>query len=100
MFAELTENASAPTRFGFIITKRVGVAVVRNTMRRRLKAICHELLPLVPCGLSFVIRVFPESVSMSFAELRSAVRSSVLAAAEQAGRVAIPEICSCSDDLA
>ena len=27
-------------RFGFIVSKQVGSAVVRNTVRRRLKAVC------------------------------------------------------------
>lgn len=39
------ENRAA--RFGFIISKQVGTAVVRNTVRRRLKAVCAEALPRV-----------------------------------------------------
>lgn len=98
VFAELCEDESAPTRFGFIITKRVGVAVVRNTMRRRLKAICYALLPIVPTGLSVVIRVFPDATELSYGQLETRVRSAVLKAAEAAGVRAIPEVCSCSDE--
>lgn len=97
MLAEVHIDATAPTRFGFIITKRVGVAVVRNRLRRRLKAIARELLVLLPTGASFVIRLSPEAAELSYAELRSRVRRSVLDASEKIGMNAIPEHCSCSD---
>ena len=66
-------DAAAPTRFGFIISKRVGVAVVRNRLRRRLKAISLELLTeaRVPHGLEVVYRVHPEAVAWDFEELRT-----------------------------
>ncbi|MCK2025709.1 MULTISPECIES: ribonuclease P protein component [unclassified Microbacterium] len=60
-------------RFGFIISKQVGTAVVRNTVRRRLKAVCAEALPRVPQGTDVVIRALPASSVASFAELRTDV---------------------------
>ncbi|MEM9263285.1 MAG: ribonuclease P protein component [Pseudomonadota bacterium] len=33
-----------PTRVGFTITKKIGGAVIRNRIRRRLKAACRERL--------------------------------------------------------
>lgn len=95
----LRDNAAAPTRFGFIITKRVGVAVVRNTIRRRLKAICRELLVTVPTGFDVVVRVHPEAAGFSYDELRERVRYGVLAMAERLGPDAIPEQCSCGDEV-
>ncbi|GGA68613.1 hypothetical protein GCM10011490_18880 [Pseudoclavibacter endophyticus] len=70
-------DASAPTRFGFIISKRVGVAVVRNRLRRRLKAISFELLEERPHGLDVVYRVHPEAAAWSFGELRECARAGV-----------------------
>jgi ribonuclease P protein component len=32
-------------RAGFTVTKKIGGAVVRNRMKRRLRALAHELLP-------------------------------------------------------
>ena len=32
-------------RIGFTVTKKIGGAVVRNRMKRRLRAIARELLP-------------------------------------------------------
>ncbi|MDI2099120.1 ribonuclease P protein component [Ruicaihuangia caeni] len=50
---------AAPTRFGFIVSKAVGVAVVRNRVRRRLRAIARELLVARPTGTDVVIRALP-----------------------------------------
>lgn len=61
---------SRPARFGFIVSKAVGGAVCRNTVRRRLKAICAEALGDVREGADIVIRALPSSAAASFAELR------------------------------
>ena len=64
---------SRAARFGFIVSKQVGTAVVRNTVRRRLKAVCAEALPRVPEGTDVVIRALPASASATYDELRSDV---------------------------
>jgi len=69
----LSTGESRDARFGFIISKQVGTAVVRNTVRRRLKAVCAEALPRVPQGTDVVIRALPASATATFAELRSDV---------------------------
>ena len=72
-----TSDAERAARFGFIISKQVGNAVIRNTVRRRLKAVCAELLPVVPQGTDVVIRALPASATASFAELRTDVQRCV-----------------------
>ncbi|WP_141930403.1 ribonuclease P protein component [Microbacterium sp. SLBN-146] len=62
-----------PTRFGFIVSRQVGGAVVRNTVRRRLKAVCAESLNDVRPGVDIVIRALPGAGSVDFAELRAEV---------------------------
>ncbi|CAI8038742.1 Ribonuclease P protein component [Geodia barretti] len=43
-------------RFGFSVSKRVGNAVVRNRVKRRLKEVARvELLPRIECGWDFVV---------------------------------------------
>lgn len=69
-----TADAERAARFGFIISKQVGNAVIRNTVRRRLKAVCAELLSEVPQGTDVVIRALPASATASFAELRADVQ--------------------------
>ena len=73
-----------PPRFGFIISKQVGTAVTRNTVRRKLKAVCAEVLASVPEGTDVVIRAFPASATASFAELKADVTRSL-------GRAVSPE---------
>ena len=67
-----TGEAREP-RFGFIISKQVGNAVIRNTVRRRLKAVCAEAVAAVPQGTDVVIRALPSSASASFADLKADV---------------------------
>ncbi|WP_082738346.1 ribonuclease P protein component [Microbacterium sp. CCH5-D1] len=69
----LTTGENRAARFGFIISKHVGTAVVRNSVRRRLKAVCAEALPRVPEGTDVVIRALPASATASYAELRADV---------------------------
>lgn len=38
-------NEGAGLRFGITVTKKIGNAVVRNRMKRRLRALVRELLP-------------------------------------------------------
>jgi ribonuclease P protein component len=70
-----TAPVSAPPRFGFIVSKQVGTAVVRNTLRRRLKAVCAEALPTVRPGVDVVIRMLPGSASVEYSALRDEVLS-------------------------
>lgn len=69
----LTTGEGGSVRFGFIISKQVGNAVVRNSVRRRLKAVCAEALPGVPEGTDVVIRALPASATATYAELSADV---------------------------
>ena len=64
---QMTTDAA---RFGFIVSRQVGSAVVRNTVRRRLKAVCAEALPTVRPGSDIVIRALPDVREAAFADLR------------------------------
>jgi ribonuclease P protein component len=57
------------TRFGYAIPRRVGTAVTRNLVRRRLR----EALRLLPLreGHDVVITVRPEVANVSFHALRA-----------------------------
>ena len=65
-----------PTRFGFIVSKQVGNAVARNTVRRRLKDACARQLPL-PEGIDIVIRALPAAADAPFADLLADVERAV-----------------------
>ncbi|MDO4241504.1 MAG: ribonuclease P protein component [Microbacteriaceae bacterium] len=58
--------------FGFIITKAVGKAVVRNKVRRRFRAICDTAIRNGFCGAEVVFRIFPHTATAEFAEIERA----------------------------
>ena len=62
-------NEQPLTRFAFAIPKRVGGAVVRNRVRRRLREILRSL-SLVE-GFDVVISVRPEASTATFAALKA-----------------------------
>jgi len=60
-----------PPRFGFIVAKTVGVAVDRNLVRRRLKAVTFAAIPDLPSGTEVVIRALPGAAQAGWDILRS-----------------------------
>lgn len=62
-----------PPRFGFIVAKSVGNAVVRNTVRRRLKAATFSALTRTNEGTDIVIRALPHSAEATYADLAAEV---------------------------
>lgn len=65
----LDPAAPAP-RVGYAVGRRVGPAVVRNRLRRRLRAIVAQDPP--PPG-SYLITVAPAGATSSFGELQSLI---------------------------
>jgi len=66
-----------PSRFGFIVTKAVGGAVTRNLVRRRLRAVCRDILPTVGTGADVVIRALPGSDTVSWVSLHDEIADGV-----------------------
>ena len=67
----LRSTSLSPTRFGFVTSKRVGGAVVRNVVKRRLRALAAQTLRESPRGYEIVVRAQPASAHASFDELSS-----------------------------
>ena len=63
----------SPMRMGVVVTRRVGNAVVRNRVRRRIKAVGWSLAQEVR-GLDVVFRVLPAAASAEFAAIDVEVR--------------------------
>lgn len=59
-------------RVGFSVSKKVGCAVVRNRVKRRLRECVRPHLPQMRNGL-YVIVAQPSAAERSFAQLQSAV---------------------------
>ena len=58
-----------PPRVGFVVSKAVGKAVVRNKVRRRLRAIVRGYLPSLPGGSLLVVRAHPQAATAHQADL-------------------------------
>jgi ribonuclease P protein component len=64
-------NGLTFSRYGFSVGRRVGGAVVRNRVKRRLREILR-LLPLAP-GWDIIFIARPQAFSADFAGLKKAV---------------------------
>jgi ribonuclease P protein component len=63
----------SPMRMGVVVARNVGNAVVRNRVRRRIKAVGWSLAQDVH-GLDVVLRALPSAASADFAQLDGEVR--------------------------
>jgi ribonuclease P protein component len=74
-------NELARTRVGITVSGRVGNAVVRNRVRRRLREALSSRFDRLPLNSDVVVSARPASARASWAELNTAI-DSVLARAE------------------
>jgi len=58
-----------PPRAGFVVSRAVGHAVVRNKVRRRLRVLVREYLSSLPRGSLLVVRAHPQAATASQADL-------------------------------
>jgi ribonuclease P protein component len=56
-------------RVGFVVSKAVGNAVVRNRVKRRLRHLAREHLASLPGSAALVVRALPASATASSREL-------------------------------
>jgi ribonuclease P protein component len=59
----------APPRAGFVVSRAVGPAVVRNRVRRRLRALVREYMSSLPGGSLLVVRAHPQAATARQADL-------------------------------
>ena len=58
-----------PPRVGFVVSKAVGGAVVRNRVRRRLRHLVRTHLVSLPASSALVVRALPPAAGLDSAEL-------------------------------
>lgn len=66
-----------PARFGFVVTRKVGNAVNRNLVRRRLKAVARGLVDGGLVGADVVVRALPASARAEWATLHDELRTAM-----------------------
>jgi ribonuclease P protein component len=70
----LPDTGSAPPRVAFAIGRKVGPAVVRNRLRRQIRAVLHEAHAVdpMPSG-SYLFGAHPSAADLDFSQLRAEV---------------------------
>jgi ribonuclease P protein component len=66
-------NETGGTRFGFVVSRRVGGAVVRNRVKRRLREAVRRHLDEVPAGWDVVLIARAPAAEARFSEIEGAV---------------------------
>lgn len=64
-----------PLKVGFIVSKKVGKAVVRNKVRRRLREIFRALIQFLDENRNYIIIARAESANSTFAQLAGSLTS-------------------------
>ncbi|WP_406060125.1 ribonuclease P protein component [Streptomyces sp. NBC_01077] len=62
-------ESAPPARAGFVVSKAVGVAVVRNQVKRRLRHLVRDRLAELPPGSLVVVRALPGAGDADHAQL-------------------------------
>ncbi|GAA5189041.1 hypothetical protein GCM10023322_41070 [Rugosimonospora acidiphila] len=75
-----------PARAGFVVSKAVGIAVVRNRVKRRLRDLVRERIGDLQPGTDLVVRALPGVATRSYSQL-AADLDGALAAASARGKV-------------
>jgi ribonuclease P protein component len=70
-------SSEEPTRVGFVVSKAVGPAVVRNRVKRQLRHLTRDRLSRLPAGALVVVRANPPAAGSNAlaADLDSALNS-------------------------
>ena len=77
------------TRFGFSVSKRVGGAVARNRIRRRLREIVRLRFPTIASGWDVVLIARPPVAQAEFHQIEAAVER-LLQQAGLSSPIAVP----------
>jgi ribonuclease P protein component len=76
----------ASARFGFTVTKRIGKAVVRNRVRRRLKALVTASLELARPDFDYVVIAGPAAIDRAYGDLRADLAHALVRVHRASGR--------------
>ncbi|MFJ8685964.1 ribonuclease P protein component [Micromonospora wenchangensis] len=80
------ESISESSRAGFVVSKAVGPAVVRNKVRRRLRHLVRERLAALPAGSTLVVRALPTAAGTPYPRLAGDLDAAIAAARQPRGR--------------
>lgn len=73
MVVSADRNELAVSRFGFVVSRRIGKAAVRNRVKRRLREAVRHHLHEVPPGWDVVVLARAPIVEARFSEIENAL---------------------------
>lgn len=78
-------DSTAPPKVGFVVSRAVGGAVVRNRVRRRLRHLAREHLADLPPGSLVVVRALPAAAAAPHRRLAADLSAALAAASRRPG---------------
>lgn len=79
-------------RVGYTVTKKIGGAVTRNRIKRRLRALCREILPLHgDSETDYVLIARAAAAELEFSDLRDELTRALRRLRRDAPQTALPE---------
>ena len=78
-----------PTKAGFVVPRTVGSAVIRNTVKRRLRHLVAERLSDLPAGSAIVVRALPGAAQLPYTQLRADLAAAIVVAMSLPARAAV-----------
>jgi ribonuclease P protein component len=75
VFVLARETPDLPTRIGLTATRRLGGAVVRNRLKRRVREIFRLALPQLKSGFSIVVNFTHASARATYNDLRDCLHA-------------------------
>jgi ribonuclease P protein component len=82
------EEASNPARSrtaraGFVVSKAVGDAVIRNRVKRRLRHLVRDHFDEIPAGCDLVVRALPTAASRPYRQIEVDLVDAIRAASRR-----------------
>lgn len=65
----LSQESDESAMVGFVVSKAVGNAVMRNRVKRQLRNASSHLVDSLPRGTTVVVRALPAAADCSYAQL-------------------------------
>jgi ribonuclease P protein component len=78
--SDLVTGPARASRAGFVVSKAVGGAVIRNKVKRRLRHLVRTRLAALPAGTDLVVRTQPGAADRSSVELAADLDAALAAA--------------------
>ena len=72
-FKIIAKRTGKVSRYGFLVTGKVGNAVTRNLMKRWLIETVGDKIASFPTGFDFIFIAYPKSTQGSYEEIRSSL---------------------------